>query len=137
MVVHRRALTRRRTVEQELERLKNLYRWGDLPEAEFLSGRQRITRELEQLVEVAVSEPSADALKLAAEIGRAWSLAGEDVRRRFVHEWFAEIRLHRDGQIDVLPREPYREIVAAATEGAHGGRPRARTEDLLLVREAL
>jgi hypothetical protein len=36
------------------------------------------------------------------------------LRRRFVDEWFEEVRLGRDGSIEVLVRRPYRELVFAA-----------------------
>ena len=41
-----------------------------------------------------------------------------EVRKAFVDEWFGEIRLHGDGRIGVVPREPVREIVFAAASAS-------------------
>ena len=40
---------KRRGLEGRLERMKNLYEWGDKPEEEYLSESKRIKEELNQL----------------------------------------------------------------------------------------
>ena len=106
---------RRQQFTGELDRLLNLYRWGDMAEAEYLRERDRVTRSLEALGRArAVPDVNADALHLAASIGTAWQHAAPEKRKAFLDEWFAELRLHGDGRIDVLPREAVREVVYIA-----------------------
>jgi hypothetical protein len=135
---------RREQLLAERDRLRKLYQWGDLADDEYARERTRIARALAAVAPTAKeTPPSPDALRLAAEIGTAWSLVGPDTRRRFVDEWVRELRIHPDGHVDVVPRDPYRLIVAAAVggpstaEGGHSGQRWARTSDLLRVKETL
>jgi len=112
-------LARRTQLEAEAARLQNLYRWGDLTEADFLRERTRVRTALTAMpVAAAATEPDPVALSLVDRIGEAWRSASDEVRTRFVEEWLAELRLFPDGSIEVLPRAPYVEMVCAATEDA-------------------
>ncbi len=109
-------LVRRRHLELELEQLRKQHQWGAIEDRKFLAERGRIVRDL------AAIRPEADpddrivdeALKLASRIGEAWQAASDDVKRRFLEEWFAEIRIERDGWLRIVPRPPYREVVLEA-----------------------
>jgi hypothetical protein len=108
-------------LEAERARIAKLYRWGDMSEAEYVAERRRLTRELEQLRgRREASAPSDEALTLANTIGTAWSRVSATTRRRFLREWFGEIRLAADGSVLVVPCEPYRELVWASVVGAVG-----------------
>lgn len=115
--------TRRATLEGELERLRNLYRWNDLAEPEYLAERRRVQRALDELgPDPVVRTPSADAMRLASEIGTAWNRVGQETRRRFLEEWFEAILIHKDHRVVVVPREPYRSVVFASV-GSTGTSP--------------
>ena len=81
-----------------------------------------MTRSIEALgPSETVHEANADALRLAASIGEAWQHAAPEKRKAFLDEWFAEVRLHGDGRIDVVARESVREIVHAAVSSPKVG----------------
>jgi len=60
--------------------------------------------------------PPEEAIALASRVGELWGEMTDDERRRFVEEWFEEVRLGRHGTIGVGARETYREIVFSALE---------------------
>lgn len=110
---------RRSQLEAEAARLGNLYRWGDLAEGDFLRERARVRRSIEALpVPRPDREPDAAALSFVDRIGEAWRAADDELRRRLLDEWLAELRLFPDGAVEVVPRAPYVETVCAATEAA-------------------
>jgi hypothetical protein len=111
-------LVRRRSLEAELGRLAKQHQWGHLTDDDYLEQRRGLSRELDTLpAPVLATEPPADAMRLADDIGKAWSDArvSDDLRTWFVQEWFEEMRIARDSSIELVPREPYRAIVYAAT----------------------
>lgn len=63
---------------------------------------------------------------------------GDETRRKFPEEWFQEMRIAADGSVEMVAREPYKWIVAAAlTNGVrHGRADGIRTRDLQLERLA-
>ncbi len=116
-------VVRRSQLAAELERLRNLYRWGDLEQRDFLTQRTAVQRAIEELGPDIAPRPSRDALKLAGEIGRALNDVSAQTRRRFLEEWFEQILIHRDGRVEVMPREAVRGIVYAAQVGIAGSPP--------------
>jgi DNA invertase Pin-like site-specific DNA recombinase len=103
--------------ERELERLRQLFRWGDIGEAEYRADSGRVRERIQELGPRRLTRPpSEDALKLASKIGVAWSAASLPARRAFVREWMSELRIRRDGIIDIVPREAVAAIVYAAQE---------------------
>jgi acyl-CoA reductase-like NAD-dependent aldehyde dehydrogenase len=81
-------------------------------------------RALEELqLPAGPAAPTDEALKLADRIGEAWDRASDETRRAFLETWFEEMRLARDGAIQMVAREPYKWIIAAAlTSGVrHAG----------------
>jgi DNA invertase Pin-like site-specific DNA recombinase len=109
-------LVRRRGFEEQLERIRNLYRWGDMTEDAYLTQRRLLTRDLEALPIADDRVPPGEAIALASRVGELWGEMTDDERRRFVEEWFEELRLGRDGTIAVRARETYREIVFSALD---------------------
>ena len=59
--------------------------------------------------------PSDEAIMLVEQIGEVWAANDDAWRRRFVDEWFEEVRLGCDHTIKILVRQPYRELVFAAS----------------------
>lgn len=112
---------RRHAIAGAIERLRDLYRWGEIDERGFTAERARLQRELDELGPDATTlVPSGSALKLASEIGTAWNAVSAETRRRFVSEWFEQVMIRRDGSVEVYPRPAYASIVFAAV-GGHGG----------------
>lgn len=116
--------SRRRQLGNELERVRNLYRWGDLGERDFIAQRSAIQHAIDALgSDIVARPPSREALQLASEIGTAWNAVSAPTRRRFIEEWFEQILVHRDGHVVVVPREAVRGIVYAAQVGIAGNAP--------------
>ena len=112
---------RRRQLEAAAERVRKQHEWGALTDRAFLEEHGRLQRELADLGPVAVVPPvPADALKLADHIGEAWRDVSDDMRRRFLSEWFSEVRIAADGLVTVVAREAYKPIVLAAAVGTVG-----------------
>jgi DNA invertase Pin-like site-specific DNA recombinase len=99
---------------RELERLQKLFRWGDLEETEYRAESARVRDRLSALGPGTTTRPSDQALKLASRIGVAWGAAALPARRAFVREWISEVRLRRDGLVDVVPRAAVAAVVYAA-----------------------
>lgn len=117
---------RRKQLEGAVERLRKQHEWGVIADSAFLAEHTTLNRALVELGPAAiVPPPSADALKMAERIGQAWRKVSDETRRRFLSEWFSELRLSRDGGVTMVPREPYRAIVYAAvgTVGDAGFEP--------------
>jgi hypothetical protein len=53
--------------------------------------------------------------------GSKLALASDEVRRRFLSEWFEAIRIFRDGRVEMVPKEAYRWVVAPATSATEPG----------------
>lgn len=122
---------RRQQLEGELGRIRDLYRWGDMAEDQYLADRRRLSRALEALPTSTAAEPPAEAFKLLAKIGDVWERSDLGLQRRFVDEWFDHVRLARNGDIEVRVREQYRPLVfeaAAACAVAQGSSDPARRD---------
>jgi hypothetical protein len=121
----------KRDLEEQLKRIRNLYRWGDLAEPAYLTERRRLTDELAALPVAEDKAPSDDAIALACNVGELWDEMTDDERRRFVEEWFEEFKLGRDGAITLCARDRYRELVYSALEASfrsEASRQRAGTQ---------
>jgi DNA invertase Pin-like site-specific DNA recombinase len=106
---------RRRQLDGELARVTNLYRWEHIGEAEYLAERRRIQRALDAVPQPITTGPSEEALRLVGQVGEIWRRNEEDWRRRFIDEWFEEIRISpRAEQLELVVRAPYRELVYAS-----------------------
>src|SRR5438445_871262 len=62
-------LARRRSLEEQLQRIRNLYRWGDLAEDAYIADRRRLTDALRTLSVSEDTGPSDDAIALAGQVG--------------------------------------------------------------------
>lgn len=106
---------RRKQLEGELARATNLYRWEHIAEAEYLADRRRIQRALEAIPEAQPVGPSDEALRLVGQVGEIWQRNEADWRRRFIDEWFEEIRIAPKAEaLEIVVRAPYRELVYSA-----------------------
>lgn len=105
---------RRRQLERELGQLQKQHLWGHVSDEQYLRERRKVLMQMDRVALEQPVRPPVDAMALADRVGEVWRLNDDAWRRAFLSEWFAELRLASDGSMDVLPREPYRAIVAAA-----------------------
>ena len=111
-------------LEATRERLRKLYQWGDIEEAEYRRERERLGRQLLVLEaereHAAVSnlEELGRAAELLQDLPRLWAHPGvtQDQRRDFANEAFESVRLDDAGIRAVEPRVPYRRLLRAAVE---------------------
>jgi hypothetical protein len=85
---------RRQQLEVRLERLKDLYGWGDLEKAEYLAERDRVERELSRLQAAAPEAPAVSLARLAAyveSLPRAWADATQEQRHALVSLIYEEL----------------------------------------------
>ncbi len=128
----------RRQLELELERLRNLYRWGDLGEDDYRADSTRVRARLAELgPRIVAQAPTEEVIRLATKVGEAWAGASLPTRRAFLRAWVSELRIRRDGSIEVVPRPAVASIVYAAlgcgTVGSAGVAP-AMPHPLVTVR---
>jgi site-specific DNA recombinase len=108
-------ISARRGLESELERLRNLYRWGDISEAEYQRERTRLQHALAGVAPEVLARPvTAEAMQYVERLGEAWIAADVAARRTFARTVFSEIRLHRSGRVEVGVRAELRELVFEA-----------------------
>ncbi len=113
---------RRRQLEEAISRLRKQHLWAAVSDRDFQTEHGRLASELADLGPVSIAPaPSEEALKLATRIGKAWAHVSDETRRKFLTEWFSEIRLAPDGGLTMVPREAYRAIVYAAQQVATVG----------------
>ena len=90
------------------ERVKNLYRWGDMAEGEYLAERERLQRELKRLAppdgEGKELEKLAQFLRSVAD---AWREADQPQRNRLARTVFEEVWIKDLEVIAVKPREGF------------------------------
>lgn len=113
---------RRGQLKRQLEQLRKQHQWEHITDEKYLADRGPLLRALEDLApQPVVAAPTADVMRQAERIGEAWESADEDLRRRFLEEWFERLVLRSDGTIEVHPRPQYAAIVLAATQWAREG----------------
>lgn len=108
----------RRLLSGRLERLKDLYGWGDLTREQYQSERQTIERELTRLVPR--SEPTAQITLLAEyvrDLPRAWTDADHEQRNRLASTIYEGIWV--DGpRVEYVQPRPEVEPLFVVREGA-------------------
>ena len=94
-----------------LERLKDLYNWGDLGKSEYLKEREIVQRQLRALT---ATESGVSALGKLAEFlssaARAWDDADQEQRNRLARSLFQEIWIRDRAIVAVKPQaelEPF------------------------------
>lgn len=136
---------RRKTIENRLSRIKEMYGWGDMERADYLAERERLQRELATLT--AQDEGAHDQLGAFAElignIGQTWEEADSEQRNRMARLLFEEVVINDERVMAVKPRP---ELAAFfALDGQHrglssyactGGSDGIRTRGLCLDRAA-
>ncbi|MDP9375263.1 MAG: recombinase family protein [Chloroflexota bacterium] len=96
----------RRKLERQLERLKDLYRLGDIEREEYLERRGRVQRDLATLrVQQADEDDQLDKLaELLGDVVQGWTLATQEQRNRLARLVFEEVVIENERVTAVKPR---------------------------------
>lgn len=109
-------------IESELGRMRQLFRWGDVGESEYRAETSRLRARLSELgPQIVTRAPAKELLELASKMGLVWQVTSLPKRRAFLREWIAEIKIKRDGGIELVPRPAVAAIVYAALGGGTVG----------------
>ena len=92
-----------------LDRLKKLYQWDDISEAEYLAESREIKQQLEGIVEPEEDEEVLDRLRaFLTDIGLDWERATQEQRNRLAHQLFETIWVRDRQVVSVRPRAELR-----------------------------
>ncbi len=97
----------RRTVkalENRLARIRNLYKWGDMGEAEFLQERDSIEAEISQAKALPQMPTSRECSRELADLVAVWASAAPDERARLASGILSEIQVRGRTIMAVRPR---------------------------------
>lgn len=97
---------RRRRIVTRLDRLKELYGWGDLDRADYLAQRELLLRDLAALDARETGEDiHLDRLaELPSSVARMWSEADQAERNRIAGVLFEEVVINDNRVVAVKPR---------------------------------
>ena len=130
---------RRRQIISRLERIRELYGWGDLDRSAYRQERDALTTELATLVvDDDRSRVLARAATFLSDLPLAWGQATQAQRNRLARLIFQQVRIHDDRVVAVLPQPDFMPFFAleALSKDSTGGSDGIRTRDLSLDRAA-
>ena len=108
----------RTALKAELERLKKLFRWGDLSERQYLAEKEST---LERLRILTPPETKSRALEQLAEflknVSKAWAQANQEQRSKLALQLFDEIWVKDKQVIAVKPRPELKPFFQLSYEG--------------------
>ena len=100
--------------EAQLDRIKKLYKWGDIAEEEYRRDREAIQKEMAALAPEASQTTNLDRLaKFLTNIGEAWKVASGEQRNKLARTLFQEIWIKDNQVVAVKPQpelEPFFEL---------------------------
>jgi hypothetical protein len=131
--------TRRRQIFSRLERIRELYGWGDLDRSAYRQERDALTTELATLaVDDDRSRVLARAATFLSDLPLAWGQATQAQRNRLARLIFQQVRIHDDRVVAVLPQPDFMPFFAleALSKDSTGGSDGIRTRGLSLDRAA-
>ena len=134
---------KRRALDAQLGRLKDLYVLGDVPKAQYLAERERIKREV-AVLEAQASGADTRLIGLAgllANVAKGWEAASSEQRNRLTRLLFEEIVIDDKRVAAVKPRPELAGFFALdhqarVTKYRTCGTDEIRTRDLLRDRQA-
>jgi len=95
----------RRRLEGQLERERDLYRWGDLTEGEYKRHRNDIRKQLDALTPVPSGSDSLPRLaQFLADVSSAWESATAEQQNKLARALFEEIWIKDKEVVFVKPR---------------------------------
>jgi len=100
------AQAQRRRIATRLDRLKELYGWGDLARADYLAQRELLLRDLAALDARETGEAAhLDRMaELLSSVARLWSEANQVERNRIARVLFEEVVINDNRVVAVKPR---------------------------------
>jgi DNA invertase Pin-like site-specific DNA recombinase len=124
----------RQQLQSRLERLRELYGWGDLSREQYLAERQHAERELTRLVPAANIEQNLNRIAdYVVNLPRAWADADQEQRNRLASLLYEELWVDGPILVYVKPR-PEAEPLFQVRAGAAQPTPKALSERSNLVR---
>jgi site-specific DNA recombinase len=97
----------RRALQSQLERLKDLYKLGDIERPEYLRERDRIQAELAAIPTPKAAEASQRAIIALASFGDVWDIATVQERQALAREIIQRVIVTDAETIEVIPRPLY------------------------------
>ena len=92
--------------EAQLERIKNLYKWGDMSEEDYRREREATQRELKALDPVESQTKNLDRLaEFLANVAEAWEVANGEQRNKLARSLFQEVWI-KDKQVVAVKPQP-------------------------------
>ncbi len=128
----------RAKLQARLERIKKLFQWGDMPEAEYLTERTEIQKQLAVLAPV--DEASVKLERLAGylrDLPLAWEHADQRQRNHIARRLFQEVWIKNQRVVAVKPQPEFKPFFDLNCPDVRtGGSDGIRTRDLSLDRAA-
>ncbi len=89
-----------------MDRIKKLYKWGDIAEEEYRRDREAIQKEMAALAPEASQTTNLDRLaKFLTNIGEVWRAASAEQRNKLARTLFQEIWI-KDNQVVAVKPQP-------------------------------
>jgi hypothetical protein len=89
-----------------LERIKNLYKWGDMSEEDYRREREATQRELKALDPIESQTKNLDRLaEFLANVAEAWEVANGEQRNKLARSLFQEVWI-KDKQVVAVRPQP-------------------------------
>ena len=129
----------RREIDGQLDRLKTLFRLGDINESEYLHEREALTAELATLRDDDdLSLVLARAASFLSDLPLAWEHANEEQRNRLLRMLFHSLEVQDNRPVAVVPQADFAAffVLDCQSKLGTGGSDGIRTRDLSLDRAA-
>jgi site-specific DNA recombinase len=130
----------RASIQARLERIKELYDWGDYSREKYLSEKAELQRRLAALApEDEASQRLTRLAQYLKDFGEAWRDASQEQRSRMARRLFAEVWIDEKRVVAVRPQpefEPFFNLQISDTACGTSGSDGIRTRDLSLDRAA-
>jgi site-specific DNA recombinase len=104
----------RERLETMLERIKELYKWGDIGKEEYIRKKEQILQEIKRLTPTDGSNKGLQRLaEFLANVAKAWEEATQEQRNRLARSLFQEVWIKDKQVVAVKPQpelEPFFEL---------------------------
>ncbi|HUX48744.1 MAG TPA: hypothetical protein VMV76_06260, partial [Dehalococcoidia bacterium] len=88
-----------------MERIRNLYKWGDISREEYLKEKEGIQKELKALTPAESQAENLDKLEeFLANIAQAWEETAGELRNKLARSLFQEIWIKDEQVVAVKPQ---------------------------------
>jgi hypothetical protein len=109
------------TLKKQLDRLKDLYEFGDIPKEEYLQKREKIHRQLVQAVDTAPEVLDVDrSAVLLANLGALLDGATATQRRAFLQQIISQVWIEKGAIVAIRPTPNFRLFIETVRDMAAG-----------------